>query len=196
MGLRIRAVRGDVEIEIDCQDTDQLESVLSALDKHPEILAASATDKFAINGTEKASGLHDAPTQTLRQGGQEGIAETSGAGAVTRIDPKTGVVIMTAKLPPASSGEERIEDALLILLLGYEQKGQVPANGTWLMMSLRQTGYTGLNGIADYMDDLSSMGLVLVSGAHRSRSYRLTETGKAKAKELSRVLPSEPGVQS
>lgn len=77
-------------------------------------------------------------------------------------------------------------DAVLLLLLGQRQLlNNDSVGGTEIAAGLRQSGQGTVR--ADRITDrLAAEGAVITVGAHRSRRYRLTNVGMARAQEIAR----------
>ncbi len=70
------------------------------------------------------------------------------------------------------------ETALLILLGQKELRGNQEVTGSEIMDGLRQSGYA-ISRADTLMDKLSADGNVITVGVHRSRRYRLSNSGLA-----------------
>lgn len=79
-------------------------------------------------------------------------------------------------------------DAVLLLLLGQRQlRGSDSVGGTEIAEGLRESGQPEAR--SDRITDrLASDGAVITVGTHRSRKYRLTNTGVARAQDIARSL--------
>ncbi len=77
-------------------------------------------------------------------------------------------------------------DAVLLLLLGHRQlRSTDSVGGTEIAEGLRESGQPTVR--PDRVTDrLTAEGAVITVGAHRSRRYRLTNVGMARAQEIAR----------
>lgn len=83
---------------------------------------------------------------------------------------------------------ETATDAVLLLMLGQRQfRSNDSVTGAELAEGLRESGYPNIRG--DHVTDrLANQGAVITIGAHRSRRYRMTNAGVARAQEIARGL--------
>src|SRR5689334_8550627 len=79
-------------------------------------------------------------------------------------------------------------DAVLLLMLGQRQfRSNDSVTGAELAEGLRESGYPNVRG--DHVTNrLANQGEVITIGAHRSRRYRMTNAGVARAQEIARNL--------
>lgn len=96
------------------------------------------------------------------------------------------IVSLTAKC-------QTVEDAVLLVLLGQkENRNNQSVTGAEVIDGLKQSGYM-LERIDRIMDKLTDDGSIITVGAHRSRRYRLSNTGLSKslliAKEVIGTVP-------
>jgi hypothetical protein len=79
------------------------------------------------------------------------------------------------------------ETALLILLGQKELRGNQEVTGSEIMDGLRQSGYA-ITRADTLMDKLSADGNVITVGVHRSRRYRLSNSGLSLALTLAQAV--------
>jgi hypothetical protein len=83
---------------------------------------------------------------------------------------------------------ETIEETVLLILLGQKEfRGNQEVTGSEIMDGLKQSGYM-LKRVDHLMDKLSTDGHVITIGVHRSRRYRLSNTGLTKALGIAREV--------
>jgi hypothetical protein len=72
---------------------------------------------------------------------------------------------------------ETVEETALLILLGQKElRGNQEVTGSEIMDGLRQSGYA-ISRADTLMDKLSTDGSVITVGVHRSRRYRLSNSG-------------------
>ena len=93
------------------------------------------------------------------------------------------IVSLTAK-------GETVDEAILLILLGQKDlRNNQEVTGAEIMDGLKQSGYQ-VDRIDRTIDKLSSVGDAITIGAHRSRRYRLTNQGLARALAVAKELIS------
>lgn len=84
-----------------------------------------------------------------------------------------------------------VREAVLLIMLGQRQfRNAEQMTGGELLDGLRESGYTKLDRIDRPIQPLVDVGDVIAIGNHRSRTYRLTNTGVKKAREVGAGLIS------
>jgi len=101
-------------------------------------------------------------------------------------------LVLSPKFPPKPEGSDRVADAAMVLLGGYDKDGDVPITGSRLLKSLKLTGYN-LERVDRSLETLEQRGLVLTEGIRRGRRYRLSESGRAEARKLVSELAAVAG---
>jgi hypothetical protein len=88
---------------------------------------------------------------------------------------------------------ETVEETALLILLGQKElRGNQEVTGSEIMDGLRQSGYV-IRRADTLMDKLSSDGNVITVGVHRSRRYRLSNSGVKLATDIAyAVLETVP----
>jgi hypothetical protein len=82
-----------------------------------------------------------------------------------------------------------VDDAILLLLYGQKVLRQNDAvTGAEITQGVSTTGGLAINRADRLLDKLSNGGDVIVIGEHRSRRYRLTNAGFAKARQIATDL--------
>jgi hypothetical protein len=104
-------------------------------------------------------------------------------------------LVLSPKFPPKPEGSDRVEDAAMVILGGYDKDGDVPITGSRLLKSLKLTGYN-LERVDRSLETLEKRGLVLTEGIRRGRRYRLSEAGRAEARKLATELAGIAGQPS
>jgi hypothetical protein len=84
-----------------------------------------------------------------------------------------------------------VREAVLLIMLGQRQFRNVEQmTGAELLDGLRESGHTRLDRIDRPIQPLVEAGDVIAVGVHRSRTYRLTNTGVQRAREVAAGLIS------
>jgi hypothetical protein len=94
-------------------------------------------------------------------------------------------------LPPRGEVLQRLSNALLLLLYGYNDlinRPQVPV--TRMAEDLRMSGFAGLKRLSRAFVRLESEGLAARNGAGKGTNYRATNPGLAAARTLAKSLTS------
>ena len=163
----------------------------------PGSSAASPAQATSVMDTFTAIGaMVDAPLSG--ESGLDSFADEdeplpAATGAVNPSDPTLEVLIwddrsqvytLSSKLTPGPGGSDRADEAALVILNGYcAGRGLETVGGTRLVKSLRLTGYN-VPRVDHTLKDFEKTGLVLVSGARRGRAYRITGSGKERARKI------------
>lgn len=82
-----------------------------------------------------------------------------------------------------------VREAILLIMLGQREfRSNELSAGTEIMDGLRQSGHGAVGRIDGTLNRLSAEGLVITTGEHRGRRYRLTNTGIAAARQIAEEM--------
>lgn len=84
---------------------------------------------------------------------------------------------------------ESIEDSVLLIILGQRVlRNNELTTGGEIMDGLSVTGGSAVGRVDRLLEKIARDGHIIVTGARRSKRYRLTNTGLAKAREIAAAL--------
>jgi hypothetical protein len=107
-------------------------------------------------------------------------ADVTTLGRIMKLDNRT--ISLTAR--PTSAG-----DAVLLLLLGQKMLRENDAvTGGEVMAGIAATGGLAIPRVDRLLEKMAREGDVIVIGEHRAKRYRLTNTGLAKARQITNDL--------
>lgn len=156
---RLKVKIGDHEFEAD----GPVDAVKSQFETFKELIAANPVYKTENTSTEVSA---DKP-----------IVPQSRIANIERIFRQDGRVI-SLTVPP-----ESLTDAVLLILYGQKhfRNNENPTGGE-IIDGMEQSGYHAIR-ISRVLAPLSAEGMVIITGAHRGKRYRLTNQGFAKAED-------------
>jgi hypothetical protein len=208
MPARVRLLTRRFDLSVEGENVGEVERLIGLLEER------GLSPKIANVGSDVGSfsARNDtAPTMSMSDGyGPESVRVPSlgaleaftsegssgapqEAGAIRAVTKRQGeVYVLSPKFPPNVNGEERVEDAVMVLLGAFDAAGEGAVTGYYLVMALRQTGYS-LSRVDKIVSNLEQKGLVLVSGTRRGRSYSLSESGRMEARRLASDLAAQAG---
>ena len=183
MVVRARVVTPSLQVEAEADDLPELEKLLDSL-KARKILPEPPTDPHQPGSAKTRT--PPVKVGPLDQIGALVDTEDPVMGAFTQTPPGDPLALR-AKLTPGQDGAERVTEAALVLLYGYEKTGESPVKGGRLLKSLKKTGYA-IERVDRPLEPFRSEGLIMISGAKRGRGYTLSEPGKARARSVASEL--------
>jgi hypothetical protein len=182
MVVRARVVTPTLQVEVEADDLPTFEQLLDSL-KDRKILPEPQVEPHQGGGPRARAAVKVGPLEEI-------TALKDPNDPVMRVltqAPVGGPLAMRAKLTPGKDGVERVTDAALVILYGYEKMGESPTNAGRLLKSLKKTGYA-LERVDRPLGPFRSEGLIMISGAKRGRGYALTEPGKTRARSVANEL--------
>jgi hypothetical protein len=186
MVVKARVVTPTLQVEAEADDLPELERLLDSL-KARKILPEPQTEPHQLVAGKVRIPVKVGPLDQI--GALKDPADPV-MSALTQTPPGSPLALR-AKLTPSSDGTERVTDAALVLIYGYEKIGETPVKGGRLLRSLNKTGYA-IERVDRPLEPLRSEGLVTVSGAKRGRGYALSEPGKVRARSVASELLQQP----
>lgn len=199
MGAKLRVLTRQFDLAVEgesVEEVDQLVTLgkevagLKVTTSVPSSAAAQPTNADTTSATMSTPlDLGRTPMDTLAR--EEGSADSLrpegpiSLGLVTKTQGDT--LVLTAKFPPSIEGDERVEDAAMVILAAYGQRGEAPVTGSRLLKSLRSTGIP-MDRVDRPLENLRQKGFILVSGARRGRTYGLSVAGDTAARKLAAEL--------
>ena len=102
--------------------------------------------------------------------------------------PLEKIMKAEGRIVSLTARSETVDEAVLLILLGQKElRGNQEVTGSEVMDGLKQSGYM-LKRVDTLMDKLSTDGSVITIGVHRSRRYRLSNTGLTKALSIGKEV--------
>ena len=121
------------------------------------------------------------PVPAPRQEGKDAVSQLPHLPLEKILKVDGRVVSLTAKC-------DSVEETVLLILLGQkESRNNQEVTGGEIMDGLKQSGYM-LPRVDRIMDKLSADGSLITIGVHRSRRYRLSNTGLTKALNIAKEV--------
>jgi hypothetical protein len=199
MGAKLRVLTRQFDLAVEGESVEEV-GQLVALGKEvaglkvvtlsPSFTAAQLTN--ADNAPTTTTSPLDVGTTSMDALAGEGEPDDTSRpagpvplGLVTKMQGDT--LVLTAKFPPGIEGDERLEDAAMVILAAYGQRGEAPVTGSRLLKSLRSTGIP-MDRVDRPLESLRQKGFILVSGARRGRTYGLSVAGDTAARKLAAEL--------
>ncbi len=192
--LKARVVNPGLDVTLEGESVPDLRAVLKFL--REEKLIPQAGEAPLAPPREAASHPYrgKAVSHATHESTQSRAPPKKPLSPAFKVDEKSGeLTALRWKLAEGPDQSERTTDAALLVLYGKELNGEGPTYGATLMSVLKRTGYT-MARIDRPLEAYISQGLILTSGKKRSRAYQLTETGKARAKEILVEIATAMGV--
>jgi hypothetical protein len=199
MGAKLRVLTRQFDLAVEGESVEEVGQLvtlgkevagLKVTTSPPSFAATQLTNADNAPTTEPAP-LHASASPMDALAGEGGLDETSRAagpvplGLVTKM--QGDALVLTAKFPPSIEGDERLEDAAMVILAAYGQRGEAPVTGSRLLKSLRSTGIP-MDRVDRPLENLRQKGFILVSGARRGRTYGLSVAGDTAARKLAAEL--------
>lgn len=182
MVVRAKVITPTLQVDIEAEDLQTFEKLLDSL-KVRQILQEPQIQPHQTGGPKVRVPVKVGP---LDQIGALKDPDDPVMRVLTQT-PGGGPLAMKAKLTPTQDGAERMTEAALVILYGYEKMGKSPTNAGLLLKSLRKTGYL-IDRVDRPLEPFRAQGFVMISGSKRGRGYALTEPGKARARSVASEL--------
>jgi len=118
-----------------------------------------------------------------QSGGTEQLQKTSASSGPIALDK---ILKVEGRVVSLTAHTSSLEDALMLLLLGQKTfRSNDGVTGSELVDGLRRSGQS-TNHMGRTLDKIESEGSIIITGAHRGKKYRMTNTGVTKAQQIAR----------